>query len=112
MANYRTHGYIYKSDETNLEVAATFQTYTELAISHDVEVRLVPSGVYDVTGYTTIKEVSLFADSATLDVAINNGSYFEVSDALFLRGAALTGFKVRNPSVTSAVVIRLIVGGS
>ena len=111
----RTSGKIERSNSHEIDYLTHFDTFISLTQLQDLELKLSPSGSYTVTGITSIKELTLMpAGGSTVNLTINagNGDYTMACNSLvLLRGISLSNVQLANPSSSSSVSARLIVGG-
>ncbi len=109
----RTTGMIQRADTAELDVIARFDVWDSVAQVQDHQISIAANTSYTVTGFSSIREVTVVVEHTLVNVVANagNGAFtVPVDKMLALRGVNFTSLQISNPG-TSAVDVRLIVGG-
>ena len=116
MGSYRTNIEMTRADTIDLQHVLHVETQQTLPDFRDMAFSLAPSEQFSFTGFSQIVEVTVVSPNrSAIDVELTKAGpatfTFQIDDAVVLRGADLTGLKVSNPSSTSDVEVRVLVGG-
>lgn len=116
MGSYRTSIEMTRADTIDLQHVLHVETQQTLPDFRDMAFSLAPSEEFSFTGFSQIVEVTVISPNrSAIDVELTKAGpvafEFQIDDAVVLRGADLTVLKVSNPSSTSSVEVRVLVGG-
>lgn len=125
MASYRTKCEVTRGDNRAHTPVVNFETHSTVTEARDFTLSLGNSESYTVTGFTAITDFTVISpDKSTVEVEVTSVGHghgqghghtsftTSVDNAWFMRGASLTGLKVTNPSGTTTIKVRLLVGGT
>lgn len=116
MGSYRTSIDMTRADTIDLQHVLHAETQQTLPDFRDMSLTLAPSEQFSFTSFSQIVEVTVVSPNrSAVDVELTKAGpatfQFQIDDVVVLRGADLTGFKIINPSSTSDVEVRVLVGG-
>jgi len=118
MPRIRFTGQVYHADEAEVHLGHKFDFFTDIESFQDLDIHIGPEGTHTITaldyGMTSISTFHVFTDYGIYVAPLMDNVSMELytREAMMFQRTTLDAVTITNPSTTTAIRVRVFIGGS